>query len=93
LLQEGEYSKERRRRNKEQISLQIEKEDRNPVFGSGLTSELRFTRAVSRRGLAVKKILGLLAFNVYQLMGLMGTMVNFNFRAGGRALIPSRFQS
>jgi len=30
---------------------------------------LKFIRAVSRRGLAVKIILGLLAFNVYQLMG------------------------
>jgi len=30
---------------------------------------LKFTRAVSRRGLAVKIILGLLAFNFYQLMG------------------------
>ena len=29
---------------------------------------LRFIRAVSRRGLAVKIILSLLAFNVYQLM-------------------------
>jgi len=29
---------------------------------------LRFVRAVSRRGLAVKIILGLLAFNFYQLM-------------------------
>jgi len=30
---------------------------------------LRFIRAVSRKGLAVKIILGLLAFNFYQLMG------------------------
>jgi len=30
---------------------------------------LKFIRAVSRRGLAVKIILGLLAFNFYQLMG------------------------
>jgi hypothetical protein len=29
---------------------------------------LKFIRAVSRRGLAVKIILGLLAFNFYQLM-------------------------
>ena len=30
---------------------------------------LRFIRSVSRKGLAVKIILGLLAFNFYQLMG------------------------
>ena len=30
---------------------------------------LKFIRAVSRRGLAVKMILGLLAFKVYQLIG------------------------
>ena len=30
---------------------------------------LKFIRAVSRRGLAVKIVLGLLAFNFYQLMG------------------------
>jgi len=30
---------------------------------------LKFIRAVNRRGLAVKIILGLLAFNFYQLMG------------------------
>jgi len=29
---------------------------------------LRFTRAISRRGLAVKILLGLLAFNIYQLI-------------------------
>ena len=32
-------------------------------------SGLKFIRAVSRRGLAVKIIPGLLAFNFYQLMG------------------------
>ena len=30
---------------------------------------LRFIRAVSRRGLAIKIVLSILAFNIYQLMG------------------------
>jgi hypothetical protein len=30
---------------------------------------LRFIRAISRRGLAIKIVLSILAFNIYQLMG------------------------
>jgi len=38
------------------------------LFSVADNFELKFIRAVSRRGLAVKIILGLLAFNFYQLM-------------------------
>ena len=39
------------------------------LFSVGENFGLRFVRAVSKRGLAVKIILAFLAFNVYQLMG------------------------
>ena len=42
-----------------------------------------FIRAISRRGLVVKIILGLLAFNIYQLLGLGSSLSHLfnNFRA------------
>ena len=49
------------------IPLQIEKEDRNTILSC--RKSVKFIKAVSRKGLAVKIILGLLAFNFYQLMG------------------------